>query len=92
MGLHFSRDKRPFVGIRFLLKNELPSNSIKKLYFKSLKTRSSPYCLLLGPLCGECPCPSALPIIQPMVKATVRTLLDFYRVLGWQFTSVIVPT
>jgi hypothetical protein len=30
MGLHSSRDKRPFVGIRFLLKNELPSNYMKK--------------------------------------------------------------
>ncbi len=83
MGLHSSRDKRPFVGIRFLLKTELPSKYIKKIYFKCLMTRSSPDCLLLGPLCGECP--RALPIIQPMVKATIRTLSDFYRVVGWQF-------
>jgi hypothetical protein len=83
MGLHSSRDKRPFGGIRFLLKNELPSEYIKKNYFKGLKTRSSPYYLLLGPLFAECP--RALPIIQPMVKATIRTLLDFYRVVGWQF-------
>ncbi len=87
MGLYSSRDKRPFVGIRFLLKNELLSEYIKKNYLKCLKTRSSPYCLLLGPLCVECPCPRALPIIQPMVKATIRTLLDFYRVLQWQFTQ-----
>jgi hypothetical protein len=39
MGLHSSRDKRPFVGIRFFLKNELPSKYIKKYYFKGLKTR-----------------------------------------------------
>ncbi len=86
MGLHSSREKRPFVGIRFLLKNELPSKYIKKNYFKCVMSRSSPYCLLLAPLCGECPCPRALPMIQPMVKATITTLLDFYRVVGWQFT------
>jgi hypothetical protein len=39
MSLHSSRDKRPFVGIRFLLKNELPSKYIKRNYFKGLKTR-----------------------------------------------------
>ncbi len=38
------------------------------------------------------PCPRALPIIQPMVKASIRTLLDFYRVLQWSVPSVIGPT
>jgi hypothetical protein len=79
MGLHSSRDKRPFVGIRFLLKTELPSKYIKKIYFKCLMTRSSPDCLLLGPLGGECPCPKALPIIEPIVKASKRICWIFIQ-------------
>jgi hypothetical protein len=57
MGLHSSRDKRPFVGIRFLLKNELPSNYIKKIYFKCLKTRSKPILPSPGPFMWGMPLP-----------------------------------
>jgi hypothetical protein len=42
MGLHSSRDKRPFVGIRFLLKNELPSNYIKFFLFEVLEDKVKP--------------------------------------------------